>query len=178
MVIQEKLSLHADESRSGNTQEGERTREAIVRPLWNWTKRLDRESASASSDADGSGVRVLLISCDEEYRGHWQRIFDHRGWRLECVPALGQALSRLRASPVPVVVYDSPAADEDWRDVLIALRSVPQCPCILLTSSVIDESFGDEVVRLHGYDVFSRHADEDEIARTVNSALFWKRHHA
>ena len=149
-----------------------------MRPLWNWTRHAERRSGPAATDAGETGVRILLISRDEEYRDHWQGIFDRRGWRLECVPTVGQALNRLCARPMPVVVYDWLPADEDWRDVLNALRSLPQCPCILLTSTVIDESFGDEVVRLHGYDVFSRHADEDEIARTINSAMFWKQHHA
>ena len=79
---------------------------------------------------------------------------------------------------MPVVAYDSQAADEDWREVLAALRALPRPPCILLTSSVIDEGFRDEVVRLHGYDVLSRQADDDEITRTINSAWFWKHRNA
>jgi hypothetical protein len=43
---------------------------------------------------------------------------------------------------------------------------------------VIDEGFGDEAVSLNGYDVLSRLADNDEIARTINSAWLWKHRHA
>ena len=149
-----------------------------MRPLWNWTRHLERRSESAISDAGQSGVRILLISCDEEYWDEWRRIFNSRGWGLECVPTLEDALNTLRTRPVPVVVYDSKAADEDWREVLSALRDLPDRPCILLASSMIDEGFRDEIVRLHGYDVFSRQADGDEIARTINSAWFWKHRHA
>jgi ActR/RegA family two-component response regulator len=147
---------------------------AMAWPWWNWARNLGRRPESGLS---GAPVSALLISSDEQYRSQWQRIFDKRGWCLECVPTLVHALNNFRTRPVPLVVYDSLPADEDWRDVLNALRRLPQCPCILLTSSVIDESFGDEVVRLHGYDVFSRHADEDEVARTINSAWFWKHRH-
>lgn len=108
----------------------------------------------------------------------WRRIFESRNWDLECASTLDDALGMLRARAVPVVVYDTQAADEDWREVLAALHGLPERPCILLVSSVIDEGFRDEVVGLHGYEVLSRHADEDEVARTINSAWFWKHRHA
>ncbi len=171
-VVREKL--YRDESGSVKTLGRERTQEAIVRPLWNWTKHRERRSEPGTSD----GVRILLISCDADYRDEWRRIFDRRGWELECTPLLEGALNTLRTRPAPVVVYDSQAADEDWREVLRALGDLPHGPCILLASSVIDEGFRDEVVRLHGYDVLSRQADEDEIARTINSAWFWKHRNA
>jgi ActR/RegA family two-component response regulator len=147
--------------------------------LWNWTRHLGNRAASHTCDADeGSGVQSVLISCDEEYRLEWQRIFNSRGWDLECAATLNDALQMLCTRPVPLVVYDLQAADEDWRESLGALRDLPHHPCVLLTSSVIDEGFRDEVVRHHGYDVLSRHADEDEIGRTINSAWFWKHRHA
>ena len=77
----------------------------------------------------------------------------------------------------PVVVYDCRAGEEDWRNALDVLCESPGRPCVLLVSSVVDENFRDDVVRNHGYDVFSRRADEDEIARTINSAWFWKHRH-
>jgi ActR/RegA family two-component response regulator len=123
-------------------------------------------------------VRSLLISRDEEYQAEWRRIFNSRGWDLEYAPTLDDALHALCARPVPLVVYDLQAADEDWREILAVLWALPHHPCVLLASSVIDEGFRDEVVQLHGYDVLSRHADEDEIGRTINSAWFWKHRHA
>ena len=149
-----------------------------MRRLWPWTKNSDSRPETGISGSHETGIRILLISSDEEYRSQWQRIFDRRGWGLACAETLMEALKALRGFRSPVVVYDSHAADEEWRLVLTTLRNLPHHPCILLTSSVIDDSFGDEVVRLHGYDVLSRHASEEEIARTINSAWFWKQHHA
>ena len=149
-----------------------------MRRLWPWTKNLDSLQEIGISGGDETGIRILLISSDEQYRSLWQRIFERRGWGLACAATLMEAIKALRGHKLPVVVYDSHAADEEWRLVLTTLRNLPHHPCILLTSSVIDDSFGDEVVRLHGYDVFSRHASEEEIARTINSAWFWKQHHA
>jgi len=149
-----------------------------VRPLWNWTRHVQRRSDSATPDGCRPGVRILLISCDEAYRDRWQRIFDSLGWGFECVLTIEDALNTLCTSPVPVVVYDSQAPGEAWREALSALRDLPHQPCILLTSSVIDEGFRDEVVSLQGYDVLSRRADDDEITRTINSAWFWKHRHA
>jgi len=141
-----------------------------MRPLFSRTKDRDRRP-----DGHGAGVRILLISRDEAFRDKWQRIFGNRGWGFESAATLENALVALRARRAPVVVYDSQAAEEeDWRDALSALGGLPQRPCVLLASSVIDEGFRDEVVRLHGYDVLRRQADEDEIARTINSAWFWK----
>lgn len=141
-----------------------------MRPLFSWTK--DRERRP---DVDGIGIRILLISTDPAYRTEWQRIFGSRGWGIECAATLHEAVEALGARRAPVVIYDSQAsADEDWHEVLYTLSSLPERPCILLASSVIDEGFRDEVVRLKGYDVLRRQADEDEIARTINSAWFWK----
>ena len=145
-----------------------------MRPLWNWTR--ERESRP---DPVRTDIRILLISQDEGYREEWQRIFLSHGWGFECTPTLETALQALQTHRAPVVVYDSQAAaDEDWREVLNALQKLPQQPCVLVASSVIDEGFRDDVVRLHGYDVLRRQADEDEIARTINSAWFWKHRNA
>lgn len=120
-----------------------------------------------------------MISQDEKYCAEWRRIFDGQGWSFECAATLTDALEALRERRAPVVVYDlREAGDEDWRDVLNTLGELPQRPCVLLASSLIDDGFRDEVVQLHGYDVLSRQADEDEIARTINSAWFWKQRHA
>lgn len=123
-------------------------------------------------------AEVLLITRDEEYRSLWQRIFASRGWQLSCTGSLTRAMNTLLTHPFPVIVYDCGSEDDDWPGVLNALCETPNSPCVLLTSKVIDENFRDEVVRLHGYDVLSRHADEDEIGRTINSAWFWKHRHA
>ncbi len=144
----------------------------MARTLWNWTKHRARRT-------DDAGVRILLISSDERYRDEWQRIFSRRGWALECATLLDGALHVLRAQSVPVVVCDLQAyADADWRDALIALGDLPERPGILPPSSGVEEGFRDEVVQLHGYDVLSRQADEDEIARTINAAWFWKHRNA
>jgi ActR/RegA family two-component response regulator len=139
---------------------------------------LGRRVQPTPSEADDSGLRVLLISSDEQYRLEWQRIFASRGWSLEFSTTIEEALDKLRTHPAPIVVYDSNAADGDWREALSTLPELPHRPCVLLSSTVIDENFRDEVVGLHGYDVLSRRADEDEISRTINSAWFWKHRHA
>ena len=87
-------------------------------------------------------------------------------------------MNHLSSCAFPVVVYDCRAGAEDWRTALEVLCQTPNSPCVLLTSNVIDENFRDDVVRMHGYDVFSRNADDDEIVRTINSAWFWKHRHA
>ena len=111
-VVRKKLSASTDESRSVRTLGRERTPEAIVRPLWNWTRHVQHRSDSATPDAGRTGVRILLISCDEAYRARWQRIFDSLGWGFECVLTIEDALNTLCRCTVPVVVYDSQAAGE------------------------------------------------------------------
>lgn len=141
-----------------------------MRPLFSWTK--DREPRGGSAR---NGVRTLLISGDGQYTRHWQSIFGGQGWDLECAATLDGALQALDARRTPIVVYDWQAeTDEDWRDVVHSLAGLPQRPCVLVASSVIDEGLRDEVVRLHGYDVLRRQANEEEITRTINSAWFWK----
>ena len=142
--------------------------------MWNWTKNRTRRAIAD----DPKQARVLLVTRDPEYRTHWQQVFTTHAWELASVETLAQAVVAQQTQAFPVVVYDCNSEAENWQDVLNALRKAPQAPCVLLTSNVIDESFRDEVVRLHGYDVLSRHADEDELTRTINSAWFWKHHHA
>lgn len=141
-----------------------------MRPLFSWTKDRNNRVGSARD-----GVRTLLISGDGQYTQHWQRIFGEQGWELECAANFDRALQTLNAHRTPIVVYDcQTGADEEWRDVLHSLADLPQRPCVLVASSVINEGLRDEVVRLHGYDVLRRQANQEEITRTINSAWFWK----
>lgn len=146
--------------------------------MWKWARHFGRHSADSGNAGKSQGARVLLVTGDEAYRSNWQKIFAGRGWQLGCTVTLAQAVNTLLTQPFPVVVYDCRSQREDWRDALSALLEAPASPCVLLASSVIDENFRDDVVRLHGYDVVSRNADEDEIVRTINSAWFWKDRHA
>ena len=140
--------------------------------MWKWKRHQGRGPGR-------DGARVLLVTSDDDYRRRWQKVFTEQGWELSCVPALAEALETLRQCPFPVVVFDSHAAGtESWQDGLTALCERQGGPCVLLTSDVIDESFRDEMVGLHGYDVVPRHADEEEVVRTINSAWFWKHRHA
>jgi len=136
-----------------------------------------KRSKPAVNEAETT-AKVLLITKDEQYSSRWKKLFIARGWQLSCSETLAHAMNTLLTHPYPVVVYDCHPESEEWRDAVSALAKTPGSPCILLTSNVIDENFKDEVVRLHGYDVFPVHADEDEIVRTINSAWFWKHRHA
>lgn len=147
--------------------------------MWNWARHFGRQADTRAYPQDDHGVaRVLLITGDETYCAQWAQIFAVRGWQLHCAASLKQAACMLLTNPLPVVVYDCRTECEEWRDAVSTLCDLPARPCVLLASSVIDENFRDDVVRLHGYDVFSRNADEDEIVRTINSAWFWKHRHA
>jgi ActR/RegA family two-component response regulator len=147
--------------------------------MWKWTRQFGRQSGAGDyGDHVDDGARVLLVTGDEEYQSRWQKIFTLRGWQLSCTGTLAQAMNSMLTHAFPVVVYDCRPENQDWREALSALSEAPARPCVLLASNVIDENFKDEVVRLHGYDVFSRQADEDEIVRTINSAWFWKHRHA
>jgi DNA-binding NtrC family response regulator len=141
--------------------------------MWKWSRQI----AQQPSDVGLRGARVLLVTADEHYRGRWEQVFAARGWDLRYAGNVAQAVTTLLTHHFPVVIYDCNASGEDWRDALSALCSAPGLPCVLLTSNVINGNIRDEVVRLHGYDVMSRRADDDEIARTINSAWFWKHRH-
>ncbi|HEY3840302.1 MAG TPA: hypothetical protein VGL72_27200 [Bryobacteraceae bacterium] len=146
--------------------------------MWKITRPFERPSTNGSQAlSDDNAPSVLLITADDDYRVRWQKLFTAHHWQLSCERSLTQAMQTLSHVPFPVVVYDCQSGNEDWRAALEALCQSPDPPCVLLVSSVVDENFRDDVVRNHGYDVFSRRADEDEIARTINSAWFWKHRH-
>jgi FixJ family two-component response regulator len=81
------------------------------------------------------------------------------------------ALSKLES---PIIIWDRDLPSEDWRDVVHTLAALPQRPCVLLLSRVVDDYLWNEVVRVGGYDVLSKPLKEAEVVRVVRLAWsYW-----
>lgn len=81
------------------------------------------------------------------------------------------ALSKLKS---PIIIWDRDLTSGDWRNIVHALASLPQKPCVLLLSRVVDDYLWNEVVRVGGYDVLSKPLKEVEVLRTVRLAWsYW-----
>ena len=120
---------------------------------------------------------MLMLSPDTRYLEAWRKISAKLSWDLECVGTLDRALVIQKTRSFPVVIYDCSPETEEWQQALTEFCEGNDIPCVVLTSAVIDDGFRDEVIRLRGYDVLRRNADEDEVVRAVHSAWLWKHHH-
>ena len=98
-----------------------------------------------------------------ERHDQWQvHLEDNHSWN---------ALSKLES---PIIIWDRDLTGEDWRDVVHSLASLPQRPCVLLLSRVVDDYLWNEVVRVGGYDVLSKPLKEAEVLRVVRLASsYW-----
>jgi hypothetical protein len=63
----------------------------------------------------------------------------------------------------------------EWRDAVRILASAVPHPCVILTSTVVDDYLWREIVARGGYDVLAKPLREEAAARSIKLALsYWK----
>jgi DNA-binding NtrC family response regulator len=82
-----------------------------------------------------------------------------------------QAVTRLAAARVAVVICETSLPDGTWKDLLEYLHRVNASSVLVVTSEVADESLWAEVLNLGGYDVLAQPFDSEEVTRVVRSAV-------
>jgi FixJ family two-component response regulator len=117
-------------------------------------------------------IRVAGLVVDDRDRASLSSLEEHDHWQvhIEDNPSL-TALSKLES---PIIIWDRDLTGGDWRNIVHALASLPQRPCVLLLSRVVDDYLWNEVVRVGGYDVLSKPLKEAEVVRVVRLAWsYW-----
>jgi DNA-binding response OmpR family regulator len=81
-----------------------------------------------------------------------------------------QALERVRAEDISVLICERNLPDGNWKDVLsaVAIKSAP--PSLIVACRLADEHLWAEVLNLGGYDVLAKPFDAKEVLWTVNHA--------
>lgn len=81
-----------------------------------------------------------------------------------------QALDRIRAGNISVLICETNLPDGSWRDVLSGLAIETAAPPLIVASRLADDHLWAEVLNLGGYDVLSKPFDAKEV--------LWSVHHA
>ena len=144
-------------------------------PAKNWSQLFGFPFRRAASipPAGAAVIQLLLVTRDDRFYCYMQDIATSNGWDLHRAAGVQEAAEVIRSQSTPLVLYDWDGVEVDWRDDLRHLTGLRETPCILLASPVVDENLREEVMRCHGYDVVSRSADRQELARSVSFAWFW-----
>jgi FixJ family two-component response regulator len=118
-----------------------------------------------------SPIVVVGLVIDEVDRASLSRLEEHDQWHIRFEDNCSwSALSKLES---PVIIWDRDLPC-DWRDVVHKLAALPQRPCVLLLSRVVDDYLWNEVVRVGGYDVLSKPLKKVEALRVVRLAWsYW-----
>ena len=128
-------------------------------------------SSSSLSDPS-SPVTVLAVSPSPSDHAALQAIFAHSRWRLYQAGSCAEAVSFLRARPIPVVIGEANLPDGTWRDLLREGASLPDPPRLIVTSNLADDRLWAEALNLGAYDVLAKPFLSAEVFRTIS--LAWR----
>ena len=120
-------------------------------------------------------VKVLWISSSETDTIALRRILDHTAWKLEEARTLGEALERLSADLVPVVICNYRLPDGTWRDLLAVVSKLPNSPNLIVASPRPDDSLWMEVLDSGAYDLLATPLKAEDVFRITSLAwLNWR----
>lgn len=127
------------------------------------------ESINSAIPSTAIGLVLTVSSLDEDHiclrciLGSSTRI-------AQQVQTCQQALARIRAGNISVLICETELADGSWKDVLSGLAAETAPPPLIVASRLADERLWAEVLNLGGYDVLSKPFDAGEVLWAVDSA--------
>jgi FixJ family two-component response regulator len=117
-------------------------------------------------------ITVAGLVMDDRDRASLSSLEEHDHWQIHIED--NHSLTALSKLESPIIIWDRDLTSGDWRNIVHALASLPQRPCVLLLSRVVDDYLWNEVVRVGGYDVLSKPLKEAEVVRVVRLAWsYW-----
>jgi DNA-binding NarL/FixJ family response regulator len=114
--------------------------------------------------------RVLAILSSESDRAALRRRAALRGdVDLIATASWDEAVGLMAEGRFTVILCDRDLPVRDWRE---SIRELAQrSPCVLLVSSVIDDSLWQEVVECGGYDIVRKPLEGEGVFRGIDEAL-------
>lgn len=120
------------------------------------------------------GIVALLISPLEPDHATLQRLSAEQGWTLYVTTSLGSASILLKEKPASVVLTEKDLPTGNWKDVLDAVRALPDPPFVVVSSEDVDDYLWAEALNLGAYDVLAKPLDSTEVILVFTSA--WLRY--
>jgi DNA-binding NtrC family response regulator len=90
--------------------------------------------------------------------------------KLEHVPSLHHARTRLRQQEYDVILTEAALPDGKWLDVLHLVRECPREPEVIVTDPQADARFWAEALNLGAYDLLAQPFYEPEVRRILYNA--------
>lgn len=115
-------------------------------------------------------MTAVAVSPNANNRAALRDIFREAQWTLHEVPCLREVLLLLRRRPVDLIITERDLDDGSWRDVLDALKGIPACPPLIVTSRLADEYLWAEVLNEGGFDVLAQPFEREEVIRVISAA--------
>jgi len=126
-------------------------------------------------------ITVLSVSPSESEHAALEQIFGESETTLypNCRPAvqrsgsLESALSALRESRIPIVIFDGDWLPGAWREVIAGTRDLPAPPCLIVTSESGDDRLWAEALSHGAFDVIVKPFNKNDVIRIITAA--WRR---
>src|SRR5438094_8923330 len=127
-------------------------------------------AAEASDSVQGVRPVVLVVDDDHGVRESFRLILEDRYEVLEAADGR-QALERLRASPVDLVLLDIRLPEMDGIEVLERIKAVDDGVEVILVTAVKTVRTAVAAMKLGAFDYLTKPFEEDELLQLVRRAL-------
>jgi DNA-binding NtrC family response regulator len=114
--------------------------------------------------------RILFISGRPEDARHLSQMLHALPLKLEHVPSLEHARTRLRRQEYDVILTEAALPDGEWLDVLNLVRECPRETEVIVTDPQADARFWAEALNLGAYDLLAQPFYEPEVRRILFNA--------
>ena len=114
--------------------------------------------------------RILFISGRHEDARHLSKMLHALPLKLEHVPSLQHARTRLQRQEYDVILTESALPDGKWLDVLHLVRECPRETEVIVTDPQADARFWAEALNLGAYDLLAQPFYEPEVRRILYNA--------
>ncbi len=121
--------------------------------------------------ATGTREGALLVSPHAGDFVVFEGMFEQQNWSLFRSSTVSEAMHVLRENPVPLVITERELPSGDWKDLLFAIRDLPDAPLLVVMSHHADESLWSEVLNLCGHDVLCKPLYPPEALRVFRHAF-------
>ena len=114
--------------------------------------------------------RILFISGRQEDARHLSQMLHALPLKLEHVPSLDLARTRLQRQDYDVILTEAALPDGKWLDVLHLVRECPREAEVIVTDPQADARFWAEALNLGAYDLLAQPFYEPEVRRILYNA--------
>jgi len=114
--------------------------------------------------------RILFISGRQEDARHLTQMLHALPLKLEHVPSLDLARTRLNRQDYDVILTEAALPDGKWLDVLHLARDGPRATEVIVTDPQADARFWAEALNLGAYDLLAQPFYEPEVRRILYNA--------